>query len=404
MSQKTYIRLLTIFLPIVAIQGIILLLPQKQLVINNSSTANPSQETTTNTASFHLWPSSRQAIYLPGNISLNKETIKQVKDSGFNTVIIDVKGGDGYLLYPSQTEMAKKLKNSGATFLNLADQVKYLHKQGLTVIARQVLFWDNLLSQNYPEYRVKNQYSPEKTQNWVDPSLAIIWDYNLAITKEIARFGVDEIQYDYIRFPVDNKNNVFAFDSKKFSRADIIADFLKKSREEINTVDPEIKIGIDIFGIAPWEEDSAKRLGQEINKLAPLVDAIYPMVYSSHFHNGFDGYKNPADYPEYFVGKTMEKLKNQLCPPITINADPSAPSPADQQIAYNEKCQQFQTKIIPYLQGFSLKVSNFGPDYITRQINTVNQSGINNFAFWNNGKIETITQGLKKYNDILLNK
>lgn len=396
MSRQTYTRLLTIFLPIVAIQGIILLMSPKKLVINNSLLNNDGIETT-NTAPFHLWPKSRQAIYLPGNISLNKDILKQIKNSGFNAIIFDIKGGDGYLLYQSQTDMAKKLKNSGTTFPNLADQVKYLHEQGFTVIARQVLFWDNLLSKNYPEYRVKNQYSPAKKQNWVDPSLAAVWDYNLVITKEVAGFGVDEIQYDYIRFPVDTLNNVFAFDGKKYSRADIIANFLKKSRTEIDTIDPQIKIGIDIFGIAPWDDNSAKKLGQEVNKLAPFVDAIYPMVYSSHFHNGFDGYKNPADYPEYFVGKTMEKLKKQLCPPIIIDSSSTAPSPADQQIIYNEWRKKAQAKIMPWLQGFSLKVSNYGPDYIVRQIKTANQFEVNNFAFWNNGEIDTIIQGLKKY-------
>ena len=40
----------------------------------------------------------------------------------------------------------------------------------------------------------------EQREHWVDPDAQEVWEYNLAIAEELQALGVDEIQFDYIRF------------------------------------------------------------------------------------------------------------------------------------------------------------------------------------------------------------
>ena len=43
----------------------------------------------------------------------------------------------------------------------------------------------------------------EQVEFWVDPYNEEVRAYNAAIAEEVASLGVDEIQFDYIRFPSD---------------------------------------------------------------------------------------------------------------------------------------------------------------------------------------------------------
>ena len=48
---------------------------------------------------------------------------------------------------------------------------------------------------------------------WTDPSNPKVQDYNIALAKHVAQLGVDEIQFDYVRFPAegDQKDAAFVF-------------------------------------------------------------------------------------------------------------------------------------------------------------------------------------------------
>ena len=55
---------------------------------------------------------------------------------------------------------------------------------------------------------------------WCDPTSRTVQDYNIDLACEIAAKGVDEIQFDYIRFPTgaDQKDAAFAFDFGAMNR------------------------------------------------------------------------------------------------------------------------------------------------------------------------------------------
>src|SRR5207249_3659646 len=68
---------------------------------------------------------------------------------------------------------------------------------------------------------------------WADPFRQEVWDYNVALAREAALLGFDEVQFDYIRFPTDPSNAtsvnaaVYSREPDEQNRPEAIASFLE---------------------------------------------------------------------------------------------------------------------------------------------------------------------------------
>ena len=60
---------------------------------------------------------------------------------------------------------------------------------------------------------------------WLDPTNKDSWDYILEIVKEVINFGIDEIQFDYVRFPESNLYEYELLNEEK-ERREYIEEFL----------------------------------------------------------------------------------------------------------------------------------------------------------------------------------
>jgi hypothetical protein len=85
-------------------------------------------------------------------------------------------------------------------------------------IARIAIFRDERLVVNHPELAVQSRKNKTAWREngklvWTDPSNPQVQDYNIALAKHVAQLGVDEIQFDYVRFPAegDQKDAAFVF-------------------------------------------------------------------------------------------------------------------------------------------------------------------------------------------------
>ena len=200
---------------------------------------------------------------------------------------------------------------------------------------------------------------------WVDPYSEEVWEYNVAIARELISRGFDEIQFDYIRFPTDGLNLRSAEYRWKSSGMDMegaLTSFLAYARENIDA-----PIGIDIYGANGWYRSGA-RTGQDIEQLADYVDVICPMFYPSHFEQGFLAHE-PAEERPYRI--------------LYYGSYRSA------VIARN------RVVIRPWLQAFYLNVSYdrayYNKDYVQKQVFGVRDALDRGFMFWNNsGRYEDI--------------
>jgi len=169
----------------------------------------------------------------------------------------------------------------------------------------------NLVKQK-PEVAVKNKFTggiwrDRKGISWVDPASKFVWDYNIEVSKEAIKLGVDEINFDYIRFPSDGDMKALAypvFDENQLSKSQQLEQFFKYLNENLKPT--EVKLSVDLFGLSTVNNDDLG-IGQKIEPAYLYFDYVCPMVYPSHYANGFIGYQNPAQYPYEVIDYSLEK-------------------------------------------------------------------------------------------------
>ncbi len=258
--------------------------------------------------------------YLPLTEELTVgDLVEKLTAAGGNTVILDGKDMSGMLSYPSKVSLAGEIGANGSPVTrDLAKLIHYLHERNIHVGMRLVLFYDQLLATEKPELALRDSITAEPlVENgkvaWVDPSHPTVQEYNLAIARELAEMGVDEIQFDYIRFPT--KKNIeyaqFGPDGQSTPRDKIITDFLAHAQNELAPY--KVLLSIDVFGIIAWgRSEDIEMTGQKVEDLARHCDVVSPMIYPSHFHRPFQGIANPNDQPYLLVSETCQRFARFL--------------------------------------------------------------------------------------------
>jgi hypothetical protein len=209
-----------------------------------------------------------------------------LKKYGFNSLVVDFKDDSGYVTYDTKLAMPYEAKAVRAN-IKIGKFMQKVKENGLYIIARVVVFQDPRLHrfQKY-KYAVWNRVTngPWSTKEyWVDPFCSEVWDYNLAIAEELQSLGIDEIQFDYIRFPTDGDigNAAFRYRPEGAEKVDALESFLAKARERLT-----IPISTDLYGFNCWSRvDSVN--GQNLEMITSYVDVVCPMYYPSHFTRSF---------------------------------------------------------------------------------------------------------------------
>lgn len=305
-----------------------------------------------------------RAIYLTGIMAASDHGIAIVKrwrEVGGNSVVFDIKDSDGSVNIPFEHSLLGK---HHITFHDLPKYVRFLHSQNMHAIARIAIFRDERLVKEHPELAVQSRRNNTAWREngklvWADSSNAKVQDYNIALAKAAAASGVDEVQFDYVRFPAegDQKDAKFAFQTEHpdWQRPDVIADFVKRSHEALQPAG--VLLSLDVFGVMAWQRSvDLNHTGQDIVRMAKHCDVLSPMIYPSHFF-GMDNIARPGDAPEHFIGVSMERF---------------------------EKITQGSGVVIrPWLQAFRWRTKTYSPEYIKVQVLTAKNKGGIGFLFWN---------------------
>lgn len=306
-----------------------------------------------------------KGVYYSGNTLASPKMMRQLsllKQAGINAVVFDVKDVCGTVNYKSHVPMVVELNTHAKRPIDdVVTLIRNFKEMDLYVIARIAVFRDHLLATKSPDMAIKSKrtggiWNQGSKELWVDPTKQSVWDYNIALACEVASYGADEIQFDYIRFPTtgDLSDAQYAYDFGKKTKVETITEFLAKAKTELHALNTAVSI--DIFGVTAWQKDEdINRLGQKIELLGRYCDVISPMLYPSHFNDNFDGYPNPGDEPYYFIATGNKKL--QAIAPKTL--------------------------IRPWLQAFKWRVSNYNEDYILSQVTACIDTNTYGYLFWN---------------------
>lgn len=312
-----------------------------------------------------LAPSRPKALYLTvygiGAPFLLDPALDVIEKSGLNALVIDLKGDRGLIPYPSKLPLAAKI---GAQKLRTIPDLKALatnlKSKGIYLIARIVVFKDDLLAAANPQWAIRTAggglWKDREGLAWIDPSRREAWDFTLSVAEEAAAAGFDEIQFDYVRFP-DTGGLAFANASDENGRVAAITDFLREARKRLTPYN--VFTAMDAFGYVCWNQNDTG-IGQRIEDLATAVDIVSPMLYPSGFQFGIPGYRNPVQHPYEIVHLSLEECKRRT---------------AGTPVRYR-----------PWLQAFTdyaFGGKAFGADEIAKQTKASRASGTDGWMLWN---------------------
>ena len=168
----------------------------------------------------------------------------------------------------------------------------------------------------------------------------------LKLIADSAAQGFKEIQLDYIRY-ADLPNLLGLSLQFKYN---VINKVLKRAYNE--AVKHNVYLSADLFGRTTLHEHD--QIGQRLELFAKYTQTIYPMLYPSHYTNDIKRISNPYNTVLEGVTRAKARIKN--------------------------------TRIVAYIQGFSMKVGLSGlsmTKYIEHQIKACKDASADGWIIWN---------------------
>ncbi len=313
-----------------------------------------------------------RGIYVTGPMAGSAgmdELIALVDETELNAMVIDVKNDDGNITYQMDLESAK---NMGACIGYISDMeglMQKLKEHQIYTIARIVCFKDPYLAAGNPGLALtKPDGTPVTDANglaFVNPYKEETWEYIVDVSAAAADMGFDEIQFDYVRFPIGEDADAadYGVDMNTYTKEQAITGFLSYAAERLH--EKQVVIGADVFGTIIGSETDVERVGQNYQTIGGTVDVLSPMVYPSHYANGVFGLNVPDAYPYETVLGALQGSVKEL----------EAVGEADRAV------------VRPWLQSFTATwvpghISYEGEE-IRKQIQAVYDAGYEEWILWN---------------------
>ncbi len=335
-------------------------------------------------------PTTVKAIYYTswsaGVPSRMEEAITLIHGSALNAVVIDLKDFSGKVVFETSSPLIKRIGSEQRRIGDLRQLVGHLHQEGVYVIGRIAVFQDQHLVSVRPDLAVKNAtggvWRDRRGLGWVDPASREVWEYAAEVAREAAKAGIDELNFDYVRFPSDGTLSSIRYpfyDEQKESKRAVIRNLFAFLAEALA---PTGKArSVDLFGLATVRPDDLG-IGQVIEDALLYFDYVCPMVYPSHYAPGFLQFRNPAAYPyeviHYSLAAALARQARfaQTIAPIVRGS--LADDPGD-TLTPPAKLARFR----PWLQAFDLGAV-YTPAMIRKQMQAVYDVGITDgWYLWN---------------------
>ena len=287
-------------------------------VADNSSQV-PEESLGNDMAKLLIPPVKVKGIYVTGPAAGSErmeQLIDLVSSTELNTMVIDVKNDEGNLTYKMEVPASANLEAGIRYVKDMPALVERLHQQGIYVIARIVCFKDPVLAAARPELALRlpdgKAVMDANGLAWVNPYKEEVWDYLCTLAECASRDGFDEIQFDYVRFPIGNDANAadYGVDMSTYPREAGLTDFFNYASKRLH--EKQIIFGADLFGTIIGSDVDRDRTGQNYLSIAEHTDAICPMIYPSHYANGTFGMNVPDQYPYETIANALQLSKEAL--------------------------------------------------------------------------------------------
>lgn len=291
--------------------------------------------------------------------------IRSVRDPAFrmaangqiNAVMLTLKDEEGNLAYKSSIPEALRI-GAGQGVLGLRETIDELHAKGIRVIGRVVAFRDpryvaDAVGSGQLDRVVRDSSGAPFVgadgvfANPVNPDAQ---QYVLDVIAEVANSGIDDLIIDDVRRPAGDQTSMqlTGLPPGMAGLDESLATFTRRAGEQLRGLD--VGFGVTVLG-ASIENPAA--YGQNLARLAPIVDYVAPKLFPSRFAPGAFGVPDPPSSPHDIVAAAIK--------------------------AVFRKISSTDAAVLPFLQDFSEGRPN-GPADVRAQIDAVDELGIARFV------------------------
>lgn len=248
------------------------------------------------------------ALHVTGDAAANRwsSMLAIAAHSAVNALVIDLKDESGRVFSLTPSGVAATVGASTPLF-DLSARAEAAHDAGLYVIVRVVAFQDPIAARAETSWAVWNTATAgpyNKGGQWfLDPWDPDAREYALSLAEDACAMGVDEVQFDYVRFP-DGYPTTARFDgpTTETGRKEAITGFLAEAAARLHPAG--CAVAADIFGfITSTSGDGG--IGQQLEELAQVADVLSPMLYPSHYSTGWFGFSDPNAHPYEVVTRAL---------------------------------------------------------------------------------------------------
>jgi hypothetical protein len=231
---------------------------------------------------------------------------------GLNTVELDVKDENGRVGFvPSAVPLARRI-GAAAPYYKAKGAARLAHTTGIYLIGRIVTFEDPVLSEKRPELAIHSSdgslWHTNAGLGWTNPYDRRVWKYNVDLGEAAVKAGFDEIQFDYVRFPSDGDLSLIRYPgvhSQPMSWT--IPAFTQYAAHRLHPLGA--RVSVDVFGLSATQDLG---IGQLPRRISRYVDAVYPMVYPSHYTPGEYNLADPNAEPGETVSHSLLDFQTAL--------------------------------------------------------------------------------------------
>ena len=301
------------------------------------------------------------------------QLIEIAKRTEVNALVIDVKDDRGLVLYRSQVPLAREILAD--TTMPLSDRrlhaiLDSMRLYGIFPIARIVVAKDPLLAEAKREWAIRRKsdgqpWIDKNGKPWLDPHHREVWAYAAGLADEAIRAGFGEVQFDYVRFPDEERlvrEASFPLANGR-ARAQVIHEQLAFLHDRLRA--QHVPMSIDVFGLTTTDS-SDMGIGQQWEKFVDVTDFVQPMTYPSHYAPGTYGLGNPNAHPYETLDHALKDAKQRSAG--IANAAP----------------------VVPWYQDFTLGAPHYGAEQLRAQMKAGYDNGIMSWLLWNAGSKYTV--------------
>jgi hypothetical protein len=371
-----------------------------------------------------------RAIYLTGIMAASDHGLRIIKhwrEVGGNSVVFDIKDSDGSVTIPFEHPLLGKHQ---VYIHDVPKFVHFVHQQNMHAIARIAMFRDERLVVEHPELAVQSRKNKTAWREngklvWTDPSNPKVQDYDIALAKYVAGLGVDEIQFDYVRFPAegDQKDAAFVYQNAADGTQSNVAEAERQpcktavtespNSSPVGTADnsPALQRRVAEKNGTKSRRDGTKssdacsatakpRGPQRTDVITAFLKKAYAELHPTGVLLSLDVFGVMAWQRQVDLAHTGQDIVGMAhyCDVLSPMIYPShffgmdnIPHPGDEPAHFiGESMDRFEliTKgsgvvIRPWLQAFHWRTKTYSPEYIKIQVETAKAKGGIGFLFWN---------------------